>query len=149
MAEKDDIIKFLLNCLEDLANYVPSQYKDSPHIPFTAGRAISLLNDRARMHLWEAKKKVEEDMAIYGKFSVHPGGWSAKPIDIVEFKIWSTMDNCFHRYSIEIKDTHYLQGVVEKTYSGHGNILHLLKDILNDYNIDDLGKDYSSLRKKK
>lgn len=34
------------------------------------------------------------------------------------------------------------EGSIEKTHSGHRNPLHLMRDILNDIDLDALGKDY-------
>ena len=85
-------------------------------------------------------------MSITGSFDVHPGGRGAAQ-EVVAFAIYSTDNNAEHRYLITTCKGHSMIGILPKTYSGHGNILHLLKAILDDVDLDKLGTDYSSIRK--
>ena len=86
-------------------------------------------------------------MSIDGSFDVYPGGsrWGSQ--ELVAFHIHSTDNNAEHRYVITTCKGHTMIGTLPKTYSGHGNILHLLKAILDDVDLDKLGTDYSSIRK--
>lgn len=85
-------------------------------------------------------------MSITGSFDVHVGGMRLATKEVARFSIHSTVDNRQHRYRITSGDL-VIEGTLPKTYSGHGNILHLLKAILDDVRLDSLGTDYSSIRK--
>lgn len=88
-------------------------------------------------------------MAMKFSFNIHPFGYHADPIEFGNMRVHSA-GTC-HEYSVDIKTKdgwRTINGRVSKLMpngqkrSGHRNFLHLLRDILNDMDLNELGTDY-------
>lgn len=81
-------------------------------------------------------------MSIKGTFEVWPFGNRLGAETLVSFHMWSMSDG-LHGYTITAADGRALAaGVVPKSRSGHQNILHLLRDVMNNADLGLLGVDY-------
>ncbi len=80
-------------------------------------------------------------MAIKIRANLHPYGYAARPQRLLEISIHSDDVRPMHLYRITF-DNQEIDGEIAKTKSGHRNLLHVLKDILDDVDLDALGVDY-------
>ncbi len=76
------------------------------------------------------------------QMNLHPYG-SGRGVGIIDASIWTTDCGNYHAYSINDFNMGSLgHGRIPKTQSGHRNPLHLLRDIINDLEIDSFNQDY-------
>lgn len=81
-------------------------------------------------------------MITFG-FTLVPGGIGLLRDDLASGTLFTTDDGKHHH--LVVRDKNYrvvLDHFIPKTQSGHKNLLHVLRDILNDADLDSLGKDY-------
>lgn len=83
-------------------------------------------------------------MAIVIQCNLHPYGYGSKPEPIATIKLHTTIDLQHHYIAVgNMKGcSKFLSLTRPKTMSAHRNILHILRDFLNEADIDSLGKDY-------
>lgn len=82
-------------------------------------------------------------MAIVIKCNLHPFGWSARPTDIATITIHTTDDLQHHCFAVSLAGSgKHIRLLRPKSMSAHRNILHVLRDFLNDADLDALGVDY-------
>lgn len=90
-------------------------------------------------------------MAITIDFNVNPFGYGAEPVSLGGIRIHSEGNDHHHYLITFVKGdgrVGHLSGQIKRDEkdevlrSGHRNILHLLKDIFNDADIDSLGENY-------
>ena len=90
-------------------------------------------------------------MAMKFQFKLCPFGYQNDTIELGTLRVHSA-GSC-HEYTLVFKAKgrwHTIRGTVSKIInaetgerrSGHRNFLHLLRDILNDIDLEELGKDY-------
>lgn len=88
-------------------------------------------------------------MAMTFEFNIRPFGYQNDPIQFGKMRVHSA-GSC-HEYTVEYKAEDgwkTIQGAVPKQMpdgemrSGHRNFLHLLADILDDMNLDQMEPDY-------
>ena len=88
-------------------------------------------------------------MAMTFEFNLRPFGYQNDAISFGRMRVHSA--GSYHEYSIEYKTADgwkTLRGSVPKKMpdqtmrSGHRNFLHLLRDIMDTVNLDELGRDY-------
>lgn len=90
-------------------------------------------------------------MAMTFEFNIRPFGYQNPPISFGHMRVHSAGDS--HEYAIEYKDKEgwqTIRGSVKKRIdgkkrSGHRNFLHLLADIMEDIDFDELGEDYVNI----
>ena len=91
-------------------------------------------------------------MAMTFEFDVRPFGYQNDPIRFGHMRVHSAGDR--HEYAVEYKAKDgwiTLRGSVAKRMedgtkrSGHRNFLHLLADILEDIDLDELGHNYVNI----
>lgn len=91
-------------------------------------------------------------MAMTFEFNIRPFGYQNDPITFGRMRVHSAGNS--HEYHVEIKTEdgwRDLGGKVAKIMpdgtkrSGHRNFLHLLRDILNDLDLDRLGTNYVNI----
>lgn len=95
----------------------------------------------------DASKKGDTGL-IHGSFSVIPYG-VLESVPLVTFDIWSSPAGNLHHYAIQLhgrSKTMTLKGAVPKDKSGHGNILHLLRAIMDDVDLGGVPADFTSIR---
>ena len=80
-------------------------------------------------------------MAIKIRCDLHHHSFRAKGYAIADIDIHSWPDGTRHGYSVTFGNTNLL-GSIPKTRSGHRNVLHVLRDVLADMDLDALGIDY-------
>lgn len=84
-------------------------------------------------------------MAIVIKCNLHPFGWAAKPTDIATITIHTTDDLQNHCFAVSLAGSgKSIRLMRPKSMSAHRNILHVLRDFLNDADLDALGVDYAT-----
>lgn len=85
-------------------------------------------------------------MAMTIKFRLHPHSFSANPIEFATMNIHTTFDAKSHYYRVDWLDRdgkqHARAGWIPRTKSGHRNVFHLLRNILEDMRIDELPENY-------
>ncbi len=82
-------------------------------------------------------------MSIVGSFELWPYGVKAGTVPLVRFSISSNEDGAYHAYRVtDNVGGVVIYGTVAKSKSGHRNILHLLRAILSDPALDQLGVNY-------
>jgi hypothetical protein len=93
-------------------------------------------------------------MAMTFNFNIHPFGYTAEPIEFGSMRVHSKYDRHVYEVSYKGEDGwHYINGSIAKhlpdgtVRSGHRNFLHLLRDILADVALDDIGEDYVNVLK--
>lgn len=88
-------------------------------------------------------------MAMKFQFSICPFGYHNDPIEFGTMRVHSA--GVVHEYAIDYKTKdgwQTVRGSIPKLQpdgtrrSGHRNFVHLLKDIMNDVDLEALGKDY-------
>ena len=93
-------------------------------------------------------------MSMTFSFNVNPFGDHDNPILFGTMRVNSAGE--VHQYRVDIRtedgwNTSFMHGEVPKRIpdgtrrSGHRNFLHLLRDILNDMDLEKLGKDYVNI----
>jgi len=85
-------------------------------------------------------------MAMTFQFRVHPFGYQNEPIEFGNMRVHSA--GRYHEYHVSYKNVNgwqSLRGAIPKNKSGHRNFLHLLGDILDDMDLDELGVDYVNI----
>ena len=82
-------------------------------------------------------------MAMTFEFHIRPFGYHNDPIQFGRMRVHSAGSH--HEYAVDykVKDGwRTVKGSVPKTKSGHRNFLHLLAAIVDDIDLDALGKNY-------
>lgn len=80
-------------------------------------------------------------MAIKIRADLHPYSFQSKGYALLDIDIWSSPKGRTHGYRITYGNTE-LVGHIAKTKSGHRNLLHVLRDVLADIDLDALGENY-------
>lgn len=91
-------------------------------------------------------------MAMTFEFNIRPFGYQNDAVNFGHMRVHSAGDR--HEYAVDykVKDGwRTIRGFVKKRMddgkkrSGHRNFLHLLADIMNDIDLDELGRDYVNI----
>lgn len=83
-------------------------------------------------------------MAISIQCDLRPGGYTSKPIRIATITIHTTDDLGHHAFAVGSMAgcKKSIRLVRPKEKSAHRNLLHVLRDFLNEADLDALGNDY-------
>ena len=82
-------------------------------------------------------------MAMTFEFNIHPFGYQTDAITFGRMRVHSAGSR--HEYAVDYKAKdgwQTIRGSVPKDKSGHRNFLHLLAAIVDDIDLDALGKNY-------
>lgn len=82
-------------------------------------------------------------MAMTFEFNIRPYGYQNDAIKFGHMRVHSAGSR--HEYTMEYKNIdgwRTIQGSVPRTKSGHRNFLHLLAAIMDDIDLDALGRNY-------
>lgn len=82
-------------------------------------------------------------MAMTFEFNIRPFGYQNDAITFGRMRVHSA-GSC-HEYAVDYKTEdgwRTIRGSVPKAKSGHRNFLHLLAAIMDDIDLDELGRDY-------
>lgn len=88
-------------------------------------------------------------MAMSFTFNIHPFGYNAAPLELAHMRVHSAGN--VHEYTITYKTKDgpkAIRGSISKVMmdgsrrSGHRNLFHVLRDILDDVDLAKVGKDY-------
>jgi len=82
-------------------------------------------------------------MAMTFEFNIRPYGYQNDPIQFGRMRVHSAGSR--HEYAVDYKAKdgwQTIRGSVPKDKSGHRNFLHLMAAIMDDLDLDALGKDY-------
>lgn len=104
--------------------------------------SVDLVNGGA-----DASKKGDTGL-IHGSFIVIPYGIQ-ESVPLVSFDIGSSPAGNLHHYAIQFhgrSGAMTLKGTVPKNKSGHGNIFHLLRAIMDDIDLSGVSADFTSIR---
>jgi hypothetical protein len=93
-------------------------------------------------------------VSIHGHFRVNPAGFAALSQGLASFDVWTNAVGDRHGYRIRLEGCDKeICGDFPKLYSGHSNILHLLRDVINHATMtgqmQELETDYTSIRNRK
>jgi len=93
-------------------------------------------------------------MSIHGHFRVNPAGFAALSQGLASFDVWTNAVGDRHGYRIRLEGCDQeISGDFPKRYSGHSNILHLIRDVLTHASmsgqLQELETDYTSIRDRK